>query len=105
MGKLKIELLGTSFTIAANEDTEYLEKLLDYYKSITENVSNIESVKTNLQNSILAGIMLCDELYKEKANVRALLEGKGIDYTSNSIDDNEILQKTNQMIDKINKVL
>ena len=26
MGKLKIDLLGTSFTIQANEDTEYLEK-------------------------------------------------------------------------------
>ena len=28
MGKLKVDLLGTSFTIQANEETEYLEKLL-----------------------------------------------------------------------------
>ena len=28
MGKLKIEMLGTSFTIQANEENEYLEKLL-----------------------------------------------------------------------------
>ena len=66
MGKLKVDLLGTSFTIQANEETEYLEKLLGYYKRITDDVQKIDTVKTPLQISILSGIMLCDELYKEK---------------------------------------
>ena len=68
MGKLKIDLLNTSFTIQANEDSEYLDKLYGYYKRIIEDVKQIDSVKTPLQISILAGIMLCDELYKEKTN-------------------------------------
>ena len=51
MGKLKIEMLGTSFTIQANEDNEYLEKLLGYYKRITEDVNKIDSIKNPLQNS------------------------------------------------------
>ena len=62
MGKLKVDLLGTSFTIQANEETEYLEKLLGYYKRITDDVQKIDTVKTPLQISILSGIMLCDEL-------------------------------------------
>ena len=64
MGKLHINLLGTSFTVQANEDSEYLEKLLGYYKRIADEVSGLESLKNPLQVSILAGIMVCDELYK-----------------------------------------
>ena len=66
MGQLKIEMLGTSFTIQANENNEYLEKLLGYYKRITDDVNKIDSIKNPLQTAILAGIMICDELYKEK---------------------------------------
>ena len=68
MGKLQINLLGTSFTIQANEEEEHLQKLLGYYSRIVEDVSKIDSIKTPLQTSILAGIMLCDEVYKEKSN-------------------------------------
>ena len=66
MAKLKIDMLGTAFTIQANEDKEYLEKLLGYYKRITDDVKKIDSIKTPLQIAILSGIMICDELYKEK---------------------------------------
>lgn len=68
MGKLNINLLGTSFTIQADEDTEYLEKLLGYYKRITDDISKMGALKNPVQISILSGIMLCDELYKEKEN-------------------------------------
>ena len=68
MGKLRIDVLGTAFTIQANEDNEYLEKLLGYYNRIIKDVQAIDSVKTPLQVAILSGIMLCDELYKEKQN-------------------------------------
>lgn len=102
MGKLKIDLLGTSFTIQANEDDEYLEKLLGYYKTMTEDVQNIDSVKTPLQVSILSGIMLCDELYKEKAAKLALELSNS---TGNSQETSEFEQRTLKMIETINKVL
>ncbi len=106
MGKLKIDLLGTSFTIQASESDEYLEKILSYYKMMSDQVSGIESVKTPLQNSILAGIMLVDELYKEKQKVIALQNGGFVPAeVTNSIDDTEINQRTLDMIDKINQVL
>ena len=101
MGKLKIDLLGTSFTIQANEETEYLEKLLGYYKRITDDVQKIDTVKTPLQISILSGIMLCDELYKEKTNKLSSELNNQSDNSSTS----ELEKRTIDMIEKINKVL
>ena len=106
MGRLKIDMLGTSFTIQANEDNQYLEKLLGYYKRITDDVKNIDSIKSPLQVAILSGIMICDELYKEKQNKIALENGESVAQISeNSIDSDEIQRITLEMIKKIDKVL
>ncbi|MBR7063657.1 MAG: cell division protein ZapA, partial [Treponema sp.] len=64
MGTLHINVLGTSFTIRAQENEEYLQKLLGYYKSITKEVE--KSLKNPTEIAIMSGIVLCDELYKEK---------------------------------------
>ena len=106
MGKLQINLLGTSFTIQANEDDEHLQKLLGYYSRIVQDVSQIDSVKTPLQTSILAGIMLCDEVYKEKSNAVAM--EKNQTQNAQPLDDEEsaeIERRTIALINKINKVL
>ncbi|MBO4533126.1 MAG: cell division protein ZapA [Treponema sp.] len=110
MGKLQINLLGTSFTIQANEDEEHLQKLLGYYSRIVEDVSKIDSIKTPLQTSILAGIMLCDEVYKEKSNVVAMKkQGAGAANAQtaavNDEESAELERRTIAMIDKINRVL
>ena len=106
MGRLKIEMLGTSFTIQANEDNPYLEKLLGYYQRITDDVKRIDSIKSPLQVAILSGIMICDELYKEKQNKIALENGESVAQISeNSIDSDEIQRITLEMIKKIDKVL
>ena len=104
MAKLKIDMLGTAFTIQANEDKEYLEKLLGYYKRITDDVNKIDSIKNPLQVAILSGIMICDELYKEKQNKVALGNGQYVP-VENDMDTIEIERRTQQMIDKISKVL
>ena len=66
MGTLKIDDLNTNFTIQAKEDDEYLQNLLSYYKQMLIQVETGTLLNDNLKISILAGIMLCDELYKEK---------------------------------------
>ena len=99
-------MLGTSFTIQANEDNQYLEKLLGYYQRITDDVKRIDSIKSPLQVAILSGIMICDELYKEKQNKIALENGESVAQISeNSIDSDEIQRITLEMIKKIDKVL
>ena len=106
MGKLHIDTLGTSFTIQANGDDEYLKKLLSYYNKVAEEAQKITSLKTPLQTAILAGIMLCDEVYKEKSNAVAM--EKMQNGQVQVIDDEqseELERRTIAMIDKINRVL
>lgn len=67
MGSLQIDILGTSFSIKASEDDKYLRKLFGYYKKIIEEIQKSGMMRNDLHISILAGIMLCDELYKEKS--------------------------------------
>ena len=104
MGKLHINILDTSFTIQTNEDEEYLKKLLGYYTQMVEDVSHISSIKTPLQTSILAGLMLCDEVYKEKTNLIKMKDGQVLPPENNS-DGEELERRTIAMIDKINRVL
>ena len=100
MGKLQIDVLGTSFSIKANEDDDYLNKLLGYYKRIAKQIEDTSSLDNPLQISILAGIMLCDDLSKEKgrnAKFQAALQKNETDEQADKI--------TRSLIEKIDKVL
>ncbi|HIW36080.1 MAG TPA: cell division protein ZapA [Candidatus Treponema faecavium] len=69
MGILTIDLLDTKFTIKADEDDAYLENLLAYYRKTIQQIGRDTALTNPTQLSILAGIMLCDELYKEKTQI------------------------------------
>ncbi len=100
MGNLQIDVLGTSFAIKANEDSEYLNKLLGYYKRIVGQLEKSSGLQSPLQVSILSGIMLCDELYKEKGRkvkFQTALEKNSTDEEADKI--------TKSLIEKIDQVL
>lgn len=61
---LHINMLGTSFSIAADEDPVYLEKLLERYASIVENTKKTTGLADPLKVAILTGFLLCDEIEK-----------------------------------------
>jgi cell division protein ZapA (FtsZ GTPase activity inhibitor) len=65
---LYIEMLGTSFSITADEDPEYLKSLLKRYQTVVENTKNATGLKDPLKTAILTGFLLCDEIEKLKAN-------------------------------------
>lgn len=107
MGELHINLLGTSFSIKATEDSKHLEKLLGYYKNIVNDVSKIPAVKNNsLQTSILAGLMLCDELYKAKMNMPSQKQSED-NINKNETDkmQEKIKEIANKMIEQLDSVL
>ena len=98
MATLQIDTLGTSFAIQANENEEYLEKLLNYYRRIVSQVESESGLKDPLKTSIIAGIMICDELCKEKQKLQ---------YTNQTINRQELDEAekiTLRMIDNLNKV-
>ena len=98
MGTLHIDTLGTSFVMQANEDEEYLNKLMDYYKKIVNQVETDSKLRDPLKTAIIAGILICDELCKEKQKLQ---------YTNQTInrqDLDEAEKITLRMIDNLNKV-
>ncbi|MBO4507200.1 MAG: cell division protein ZapA [Spirochaetaceae bacterium] len=99
MGTLQIDILGTSFAIQAKEDTAYLENLLAYYKQVSEQIEKNTGLSDPIKQAILTGIMLCDELYKEKKKNSETL-GKP---TNDDLFEAEKL--TLKMIEKISTVL
>jgi len=64
--ELCLDILGTSFTIAADEDEEYLRKVLTQYKAAVENTKNISGINEPLNIAVLTGFLLCDEINKIK---------------------------------------
>jgi cell division protein ZapA (FtsZ GTPase activity inhibitor) len=61
---LNIELLGTAFSISADEDPVYLNALLgDYYQTV-ENTRKITGIEDPLKLAILTGLLLCDDYKK-----------------------------------------
>lgn len=99
-GSLQIDVLGTSFSIKADEDTAYLEQILGYYKRIVGQIEQGGALKDPLKISILAGIMLSDELYKAKGRsikFQAALESNSTDQEADRI--------TKSLIEKIDQVL
>ena len=54
MGTLHIDTLGTSFVMQANEDEEYLNKLMDYYKKIVNQVETDSKLRDPLKTAIIA---------------------------------------------------
>ncbi|MBQ8013880.1 MAG: cell division protein ZapA [Treponema sp.] len=107
MGSLQIDVFNPPFVIQVNESDEYLHKLLGYYKKIIERIQTNGALKNPLQVSSLAGIMLCDELYKEKSKAQ-FAKGSGADAAGIFADEeesNEAERLTKMMIEKIEKAL
>jgi mannose-6-phosphate isomerase len=64
---LRVDLLGTSFTITVDEDAAYLETLLSHYRRVIENTQKTTGSTDPLKTAILAGFLLCDEMEKLRA--------------------------------------
>lgn len=62
---LRIDILGTSFSISADEEAVYLENLLAYFRSAVENTQKKTGLQDPLKIAIVTGFLLCDELYKK----------------------------------------
>ena len=61
---LRIDILGASFSILADEDPAYLESLLNRYRMVIENTQKSTGITDPLKIAILTGFLLCDELQK-----------------------------------------
>jgi len=64
--QLKIDVLGTSFTIQSDETADHLARLSAYVKAKIEEVKSRYSFADPLTISLLATLNIADELFKTR---------------------------------------
>ena len=104
MAVIQINILGTSFALKAQEELPYLEKIRDYYKNVCDEIQKNDGIQDQKQTAVLAGILIADELYKEKQKA---IEAKSAQ-TETEMDPLEDLgadRLTKSMIEKIDRAL
>jgi cell division protein ZapA (FtsZ GTPase activity inhibitor) len=90
--ELCLEILGTSFTISAEEDEAYLQKVLTQYRAAVENTQSISGISNPLNVAVLTGFLLCDEINK----IKQILDDKSFA---------EVEQRTMNLITRLDQVL
>ncbi len=63
---MKIDILGSSFTVHTDEEPEYLSRIVDYYKQKILEIKKNAPAADSLKTAILTGIIIADELFKER---------------------------------------
>ena len=100
MGMLQVDILGTSFSIKSDEDSEYLARLLKYYRNLTDSLEKKGGFKNPTQIAVMAGLMLCDQVYSDKKKRVEIQEA-----VENNALDSRIDEITERLISKIDSVL
>jgi cell division protein ZapA (FtsZ GTPase activity inhibitor) len=72
---LRLDILGTSISISADEDAAYLDSLLGRFRAAVDNTQKSTGLKDPLKTAILTGFLLCDEIQKLKQQEKA-----GVDF-------------------------
>jgi cell division protein ZapA (FtsZ GTPase activity inhibitor) len=101
-GVMQINLLGTSFTIKADEDPEYVTNLLSYVETKVKEIESAATLKEPLKISILTSLLIADELFKEREKGRQRGTTNGQDQ---SLDSDEVTRIAKNMIERLERTL
>jgi cell division protein ZapA (FtsZ GTPase activity inhibitor) len=93
---LSVQLLGTSFSLKSTENLDYLKEVVAYYEEKVEETRRGVSLQDPLKIALLTGIVLADELMKERSRQSGTLSVPEAD---------EAERITQALIDKIDSIL
>ena len=102
---LRLDILGTSFTITADEDEAYLEKVLTQYQAAVKNTQSISGINEPLNVAVLTGFLLCDEINKVKQQLSEQSEIQAQNNSENSWEEQEVEERTLRLINKLEHAL
>ena len=105
MAVIQINILGTSFALKAEEDLPYLEKIREYYKNVCDEIQKNDGIQDQKQTAVLAGILIADELFKEKQKSLESREAARQQEEFDPLEDLEADRLTKNMIEKIDRAL
>ena len=94
-GHLQIDILGTSFSLEAGESDDYLQSIYKHYARVVADVQKTSGVTEPIKIAVIAGILLSDELSKERLNPQT------------ATPETEVLieQSTRKMIEDIDSII
>jgi cell division protein ZapA (FtsZ GTPase activity inhibitor) len=95
---LYIELLGTSFSITAEEEPAYLEGILHNYRMALSSIQESTGLRDPLKLAILTGFLLCDKI--QRMYMREAAEQE-----TDSAETQQAERITLELINRINSVL
>jgi len=64
---LSVSLLGTTFSLKSSENLDYLREVVAYYEKKVEETRRGISLQDPLKVALLTGIVVADELLKERS--------------------------------------
>ena len=97
--EIRIDILGTSITISADADPNYLKSLLEQYQQSVNSTQRLTGLTDPLKIAVLTGFLLCDEM--EKSKIKEQPPREEYDF----IDSQEAEKLTLDMITRIDKAL
>jgi len=103
VNELCLDILGTKFTITANEDEAYLQDIYNQFRTAIVNTQNISGIKDPLNVAILTGFLLCDEINKIQQERNIALAKAGEDINSDELK--EAGERARNLIARLDKVL
>lgn len=77
MNSVRIDVLGSSFSVQTDEDPAYFSELLSFYKSRIALVESQTRIKDPMRLSTLAALLMADELFKARARIAPKPEASG----------------------------
>lgn len=93
---LSVQVLGTSFSLKSDENLDYLEEVVDYYKRKVEETQKSVPLSDPLKIALLTGIIVTDELMKERSK-------GGLGLSKGEAEEAERITKT--LIERIDSIL
>jgi cell division protein ZapA (FtsZ GTPase activity inhibitor) len=95
--QVRIQILGSSFTVQTDESPEYLHRVVQYLSDKVGSIERSTGTSDPLKAAILAGIIVVDELFRLRDN-----SGTG-GITGHEAEEAERI--TRQLIRKIDETL
>jgi uncharacterized protein TP_0846 len=96
-GHLQIDILGASFSLDAGESDDYLQSIYSHYAKVVADVQKTSGVTEPIRVAIIAGLLLSDELSKERLNPQVSVPEREAEAL--------IEQSTRKMIEDIDSII
>lgn len=94
---MKIEVLGTSFTVQSDQDPAYLREITEFFKQKVADIQRSVSTTDPLKTSILAGLLAVDEYFKYRSGSAQAVNPESLEASRITL---ELIRELDKVLDR-----